>query len=1528
MRGPLRGLRRVVLAVSLAALLRGGHGSSPKPPPSPPPSPPPPVDHCPALSSLLDGLGVSGLNLSFSIAGAIPVHTYEDVITDVQLGGIHISRSVASQSAASLGVSLQGVSAHFFGQYTCEAFGGCGADPSSGHGATNNLTVPILNQEMDLNMRFLFSVSGNRSLADYPPDVMHVFDRETCLDPKDDSQCVQNRSDCNQPNPTDGSPMCVMHDNCWITLGDVQPTCYGYLWFLLDKDAPVTGGKQLNNIMYSLCNYVRPPPSAEKSTFVQIFTPYLENASDYLLRHYHPIDEQTPTDEAESKLAKQLPYTPTTSDGIINMADNWLIKTTKAVMNDVYGLRDPSTNMTELSTVIARPGLFNGAEGPPLYEHGLPHILNVSAYDRWPESAKVLKSKVLNATVVNLTVIGADGIEELGFDILGTHTVALHTKLRWVDVEAYVKLDMSQPEVGDPFNVSVFGFDMSLFNDGSSGKPPFQTEDLMHVRFNLSEAVLDVALTVALDSGMLKDLSINQLWEDGRTIQDSLKCVLHPFKLLNITALGIGVQEVQWKHFSGVLCPEIDAVVNNAVQGALDLYLGAMRRAGPSALNEGALPWVRDNLLGFLYDNTNRTGPPPPECGPAKPGPTGRYVDMRSNNVVRFARWLVDDFMALPPPAASAAAADRGPDLNDVLGAIQRAGLAYLERLIGFALYTGYGNLAVIVSDITLVDGLATMQNVSVLRPCGEYCTDNTVKMSGPLTVDVTVQLDYQGKQASHPAGPDVSDLMRIRVNVSNVSLAARLTTKLSEDKLQSLSLGDLTDVDCLVALFAERGALKVSDLQLALGDIAILQVDTDLYRYEGRPYSSCTSPGMEELVAALTSPDNRQSFNDAKDNAVKWFLDHDAFLNSDDWVEQLLTLVGECAALSGDGLLGRNIVSPAEIHYPPSDDKGSWWAQNWPVMVFIGIPVILVFIALIVIGLVKIRARERQGEPVSWSHSLFYAEATTVSPYIKAAIPFLLLFALATFLVAHIRNGAEVNVRVVAVGDHFVLEDFFAYSLANSIKEMWNAKVYFLALLIAFASGAWPYVKILLLAWCWFMPPEVVSHKRRGYLMQALDYAGKWSLVDMFMLVLMMAAFKIHIQNPDSPLYSWLPANLVLVDVRVMPGEGIYAFLSASILLLGTNHAMIVVHNNVGKALAEAGELTVEDTLVHPSAPAVESFFAPPSGSFSQAQDDMRPLMGNRSINREHGSEAGTPPAGASSARFGGTVASVQFTGPMSDGAGKSAAMRSEGTRSKNWFDDGREHTRKESLAWHVVAASPSEGQKMDDAPQAYMFTPFTRWALSALLLISFVLFVVGSAVRTFSFRFDGLAHIAMEVTEPGSSTEHFSIWSLASNLIDQSKEYDEWSGTRAGYYTLVTFYLLFTFFIPIVQMIMLGVLWLVPLTLPSQKALFFTNEVLAAWSSMEVFVLAIIASLLELSRFAESMVGEMCDDIDKALRVASRYDLLGGQDPTCFSVHATLDSGVWILFAAVFFLNVTYNILVRATEQAIIQRDTQEAA
>ena len=117
-------------------------------------------------------------------------------------------------------------------------------------------------------------------------------------------------------------------------------------------------------------------------------------------------------------------------------------------------------------------------------------------------------------------------------------------------------------------------------------------------------------------------------------------------------------------------------------------------------------------------------------------------------------------------------------------------------------------------------------------------------------------------------------------------------------------------------------------------------------------------------------------------------------------------------------------------------------------------------------------------------------------------------------------------------------------YSIPHTISLMWSESLYLVAILIAAFSLVFPFIKISLLAAAWYAP---IRHRTRGRLLALLGGLGKWSLLDVFVaLVLIVLA---HDQG-----------SLFVTGVR--PGLGL--FLAAIILAMVSGDLMHRLHDGL----------------------------------------------------------------------------------------------------------------------------------------------------------------------------------------------------------------------------------------------------------------------------------------------------------------------------------------------------------------------------
>ena len=89
-------------------------------------------------------------------------------------------------------------------------------------------------------------------------------------------------------------------------------------------------------------------------------------------------------------------------------------------------------------------------------------------------------------------------------------------------------------------------------------------------------------------------------------------------------------------------------------------------------------------------------------------------------------------------------------------------------------------------------------------------------------------------------------------------------------------------------------------------------------------------------------------------------------------------------------------------------------------------------------------------------------------------------------------------------------------------------------------------------------------------------------------------------------------------------------------------------------------------------------------------------------------------------------------------------------------------------------------------------------------------------------------------------------------------------------------------------------------------------------AWSCLDVFVISIVAAVLEISQFAQFMVGNKCDLIDPIVREYFKDEPYIKNHEKCFQVITVLLKGSYMLIAAAIvhdFCTIVVNIVARKT-------------
>jgi len=417
---------------------------------------------------------------------------------------------------------------------------------------------------------------------------------------------------------------------------------------------------------------------------------------------------------------------------------------------------------------------------------------------------------------------------------------------------------------------------------------------------------------------------------------------------------------------------------------------------------------------------------------------------------------------------------------------------------------------------------------------------------------------------------------------------------------------------------------------------------------------------------------------------------------------------------------------------------------------------------------------------------SLFFDPRLSLAT--RVIIPLLLFCTIAIFLSANTGVGASVFVvMTLGASRDVTLPSLFDFGLINSIVDMWTAGVYPLSILVAFFSGIWPYLKVVLMILCWFLPKKIFSEKSRGTMLEWLDILGKWSLLDTYVMIMMLVAFHFNIQFPIVNTQDITKPTAI--QIFVYPAYGFLALIIGTLVSLVMSHVLLGLHRYV------------------------------------QPDDHL------------------------------------------------------------NDCDDAKR--------WRPMFLYAANGK---DAPVRWT----TRILLTAGLVVSMVMMILGTVLNTFSFDFVGLVGWLLPMLGIDSKRA-YSVLSLTEEVPPSAQEPNSFTVR----FTQVVF-IMTAFVIPLMHITAMLVLWLAPLKRKVQHYLNYACEVLSAWSCVDVFIISIIAACLEIQQFAGFMVGDKCDFLIPYLN--EYFADFVGDYLSCFEVIATLESGCYVLFIGTIIYTAVY--------------------
>ncbi len=144
---------------------------------------------------------------------------------------------------------------------------------------------------------------------------------------------------------------------------------------------------------------------------------------------------------------------------------------------------------------------------------------------------------------------------------------------------------------------------------------------------------------------------------------------------------------------------------------------------------------------------------------------------------------------------------------------------------------------------------------------------------------------------------------------------------------------------------------------------------------------------------------------------------------------------------------------------------------------------------------------------PESLIHKSHFRNEEFHSIYVRYGVPLFLVGTFVFLVIAHVGSGVSAEYILLRDGEIQEQRELLLASIFSSVHELWNNGSYPLAILIVVTSISWPYVKLFVAFYAWFQP--YTKPRRREFLIEVIDVVGKWTFVDIVVLVEIMVAFR-----------------------------------------------------------------------------------------------------------------------------------------------------------------------------------------------------------------------------------------------------------------------------------------------------------------------------------------------------------------------------------------------------------------------------------
>jgi small-conductance mechanosensitive channel len=313
-----------------------------------------------------------------------------------------------------------------------------------------------------------------------------------------------------------------------------------------------------------------------------------------------------------------------------------------------------------------------------------------------------------------------------------------------------------------------------------------------------------------------------------------------------------------------------------------------------------------------------------------------------------------------------------------------------------------------------------------------------------------------------------------------------------------------------------------------------------------------------------------------------------------------------------------------------------------------------------------------------------------------------------------------------------------------------------------------------------------MLSISKRGTILLWVDWLAKWSMIDIFVIVICIAAFRVSISSPEN--LGFLPDDFYAIDLLVVPMWGLYSNMIAQIISQVSSHYIIYYHRQiVNKATAEAEDAAVSEDKEKDNGRDDDNYKLERSNPNSLFFDESKAVL---------------------------------------------EVKDDDGSISRN------------NNKYFVLRTHAFRRPHRDNVNETLVVRNWVNYAMLFLGVILAVIVITGCILPTFSIEILGIIGIAVESGQQFEQaiTNH-SVISIVQMLFDEAKFLNH-IGDYIGITVLNCLFLCTVLIIPILQSICLIFQWFLPLTTTQRTRMCVLNEILQDWQYIEVYIMALFVA------------------------------------------------------------------------------------